>query len=293
MNRRARREDIPLMTQLWETAFGDSREDISFFFQNRFVPQDAFLCERQGRPVSMFFLLNARLCTAADCFSVKYLYAACTAPAFQGQGLMRRLIDFAAASLAGSGVDCIALAPASQGLFDYYAGCGFHHAFFCQSHRLSRQEVERAADGGPVSIHSLTLPEMESIRFAVLQGRDHLAWDSAALRYALAEHRRSGGHACAIQASQGAQGYCLFHQRGNGACVVQELLAPVRAAESVFSALLKVSDASEFLLRCPVGLLPLTNQAEQHAYGMLRPLSSRAARLPQTLQNAYLGLSLG
>lgn len=292
MNRRARREDIPLLTQLWETAFGDSIEDISFFFQNRFAPQDAFLCERQGRPVSMFFLLDARLCTAAQCFSIKYLYAACTAPAFRGQGLMRRLIDFAAASLAGSGVDCIALVPASRGLFDYYAGCGFQNAFFCHSQRLTRQEVERAADGRPVSIHSLTPDEMENIRCAALQGRDHLAWDSAALRYALAEHRRFGGHACAIQAPHGAHGYCLFHQRGN-ACFVQELLAPMRAVESVLAALLKGSDASEFMLRCPVDLLPLTDHAEQHAYGMLRPLSNGALLLPQTLQNAYLGLSLG
>lgn len=292
MIRRARREDIPLLTQLWETAFGDSGDYISFFFQNRFVPQDTFLFERQGRPVSVFFLLDAQLSTVADSFALKYLYAACTAPAFRGQGLMRRLIDFAADSLAESGVDCIALVPASQGLFDYYAGCGFHHAFFCESRRLTRQALEQAAVCGTGCVHSLALPEMMKIRCAALTGRDYLAWDGAALDYALAEHRRTGGHAYSVRVSQGEAGYCMFHEQG-GECFVQELLASETAAGPLYSMLLNKSDAHTFFLRGPVGLLQLPGRMERHAYGMLRPLSGRAAQLPQTLQNAYLGLSLG
>lgn len=291
MIRHARREDIPLLTELWEAAFGDSREDISFFLQNRFVPQDTFLFERRGRPVSMFFLLNAQLCTAAGSFSAKYLYAACTAPAFREQGLMRRLIDYAADALTLGGSDCIALAPASEGLFDYYAGCGFHNAFFRESQQLSRQAMERAAAGGAVCAHPLVLPELVSIRRAALKRRDHLAWDCAALEYALAEHRRSGGRALSVRVSQEEGGYCMFHEQG-GECFVQEFLASEKAAAPLFAALLNESGARTFSLRGPVGFSPCSEQAERRAYGMLRPLSNRAERLPQTLQNAYLGLAL-
>uniref|UniRef100_UPI003FF0CF45 GNAT family N-acetyltransferase n=1 Tax=Candidatus Fimivicinus sp. TaxID=3056640 RepID=UPI003FF0CF45 len=291
MIRRARREDIPLLMELWETSFGDSRAYISFFFKRRFSPQETFLFEWEGRPVSMLFLLDAQLQHAGKRYAVRYLYAACTAPSFRGQGVMHRLIDFAARSAAEEGADGIALVPASQGLFRYYAGCGFQNAFFCETLQLSRQEMGQLAAGSAASGSPLAVPEMTEIRRTVLQTRDHLAWDAAALEYALEEHEFSGGSAIGVRSGE-QQGYCLFDQQDD-VCCVQELLISRGAVDSIFSALMKESDAHIFSLRCPVGLLPFPNRAEKRAYGMLRPVSPRAARLPQTLQNAYLGLSLG
>ena len=59
MIRRARREDIPLLMELWQASFGDCMEYISFFFKNRFSPEKTFLYEESGRPVAMLFLLDA------------------------------------------------------------------------------------------------------------------------------------------------------------------------------------------------------------------------------------------
>lgn len=292
MIRRARRADIPRLMELWQAAFGDSREYISFFFQHRFSPQDTFLHEEEGRPVSAFYLLDARLCGAEAAYTVKYLYAACTDAAFRGQGLMRSLIECAARALAESGVDCIALAPASQGLFHYYAGCGFQSAFFCETARLSQPELERAAAGCFAPVHSLTPPEMAQMRRAALQGLAYLAWDEAALQYALAEHRLSGGSAIAVRLSEGELGYCLFRLE-SGACFAQEFLAGTGSAASALFAQLYRLGAREIVLRRPAGMPPRFGRAERLACGMLRPLSPGAARLPQTLHNAYLGLSLG
>ena len=55
MIRRARREDIPLLMELWQASFGDCMEYISFFFKNRFSPEKTFLYEESGRPVAMPF----------------------------------------------------------------------------------------------------------------------------------------------------------------------------------------------------------------------------------------------
>ena len=49
MIRRARREDIPLLMELWQASFGDCMEYISFFFKNRFSPGKTFLYEESGR----------------------------------------------------------------------------------------------------------------------------------------------------------------------------------------------------------------------------------------------------
>ena len=48
MIRRARREDIPLLMELWQASFGDCMEYISFFFKNRFSPEKTFLYEEAG-----------------------------------------------------------------------------------------------------------------------------------------------------------------------------------------------------------------------------------------------------
>lgn len=147
MIRRARREDIPLLMELWQASFGDCMEYISFFFKNRFSPEKTFLYEESGRPVAMLFLLDAAVQCRGEPYTARYLYAACTAQAQRGRGLMRSLIDFAALTAAEEGADCIALVPASPGLFHYYAACGFYDAFYCKTVHFSRKEAEKTAFG--------------------------------------------------------------------------------------------------------------------------------------------------
>ena len=100
MIRRARREDIPLLMELWQASFGDCMEYISFFFKNRFSPEKTFLYEESGRPVAMLFLLDAAVQCRGEPYTARYLYAACMAQAQRGRGLMRSLIDFAALTAA-------------------------------------------------------------------------------------------------------------------------------------------------------------------------------------------------
>lgn len=292
MIRRARRADIPLLMELWQACFGDRREYVSFFFENRFSPEGTFLCEEAGRPVSMLFLLDAAVQCEGEQYTARYLYAACTAKAQRGRGLMRGLIDFAALAAAEEGADCIALVPASPGLFHYYAACGFHHAFHCETAHFSRREAEMIAAGALGSIHALTAAEMAEIRGCALHGRDHLVWDAAAVQYALHEHLSTGGGALCIQTAEGEKGYCLYQQQEE-CCFAQEFLAPTRAVLPLLSALVEASGAQRFALRLPTGLFPAPGQMEKAAFGMLRPLSPRAEQLPLRLKDAYLGLSLG
>lgn len=66
MIRRARREDIPLLMELWQASFGDCMEYISFFFKNRFSPEKTFLYEESGRPVAMLFCWMRRFNAGAS-----------------------------------------------------------------------------------------------------------------------------------------------------------------------------------------------------------------------------------
>ena len=146
-----------------------------------------------------------------------------------GVGLMRSLIDFAALTAAEEGADCIALVPASPGLFHYYAACGFYDAFYCKTVHFSRKEAEKTAFGAIGPAHALTAAEMAEIRSSVLHGWDHLVWDEAAVHYALNEHFATGGCALCIQTAEGEKGYCLYQQQEES-CFAQEFIASERAA---------------------------------------------------------------
>lgn len=292
MIRRARREDIPLLMELWQASFGDCMEYISFFFKNRFSPEKTFLYEESGRPVAMLFLLDAAVQCRGEPYTARYLYAACTAQAQRGRGLMRSLIDFAALTAAEEGADCIALVPASPGLFHYYAACGFYDAFYCKTVHFSRKEAEKTAFGAIGPAHALTAAEMAEIRSSVLHGWDHFVWDEAAVHYALNEHFATGGCALCIQTAEGEKGYCLYQQQEES-CFAQEFIASERAALPLLSALVRASGARRYSLRLPIGMCSALSQADTAAFGMLCPLSPRAEQLPLMLRGAYLGLSLG
>ena len=85
MIRRARREDIPLLMELWQASFGDCMEYISFFFKNRFLPRKRFFM--RNRAASGYaFLLDAAVQCRGEPYTARYLYAACTAQAQRGRG---------------------------------------------------------------------------------------------------------------------------------------------------------------------------------------------------------------
>lgn len=125
MIRRARREDIPLLMELWQASFGDCMEYISFFFKNRFSPEKTFLYEESGRPVAMLFLLDAAVQCRGEPYTARYLYAACTAQAQRGRGLMRSLIDFAALTAAEEGRTASPLYRRRQAYFTIMRRAGF------------------------------------------------------------------------------------------------------------------------------------------------------------------------
>ena len=58
MIRLADKSDIKGIISLWNEAFGDSEEDIMFFLNNRFVPENTLVYESDGVIASVLFLLE-------------------------------------------------------------------------------------------------------------------------------------------------------------------------------------------------------------------------------------------
>lgn len=107
----------PSVVSLWQEAFGDSKEDVLFFFnncQNKFC-----LCaEKNSDLLSMLFLVDCEVNGKA----YKYIYAACTSKNARKSGYMSKLLEYC-----NSKYDNVLLIPADEELVDYYSKRGFTH----------------------------------------------------------------------------------------------------------------------------------------------------------------------
>lgn len=100
---------------LWQEAFGDSKEEISFFINNC---QDYRIIGNyyNGVLASMLFLVNCKV-EEVDC---KYIYVACTLEDFKKLGLMTELLEKCKEKYS-----FISLIPANESLVDFYEKRGF------------------------------------------------------------------------------------------------------------------------------------------------------------------------
>ncbi len=109
---------------LWARSFGDSVEYINFFFENHAC--NCLTNVRDGVLTAQLFLIEGEICGRSG----YYLFAACTAPEYRGQGCMAELLSKAEAFARQNGKAFIALVPAEKSLFDYYARFGYKTAFY-------------------------------------------------------------------------------------------------------------------------------------------------------------------
>lgn len=101
---------------LWQQAFGDSREDVLYFFNNAknikcLSLYDDGLC-------SMLFLVDCKISSE----EYKYIYAACTDNFCRSRGYMSMLLSYARDNYSR-----LVLIPADLSLVNYYLKRKFSH----------------------------------------------------------------------------------------------------------------------------------------------------------------------
>ena len=119
--------------KLWQEAFGDSEEYISFFHS----AHDSCVClmlTDGDELTSALYLIDGELCGQQG----YYLFAAATFKKFRGRGYMATLLKKAESFAKDNGKSFIALVPAEGTLFDYYSRFGYKTAFYAKKLFYSR-----------------------------------------------------------------------------------------------------------------------------------------------------------
>lgn len=117
------------LIELWRQCFGDPEAFIDLFFDRVYKEENALTIERDGQIVSALHMLPYTMTYYGTEISVAYIYGACTAPAWQGQGLMRQLLHESFEVMKSREVALTVLIPSDKWLFDYYREQGFTEAF--------------------------------------------------------------------------------------------------------------------------------------------------------------------
>ena len=201
-----------LLTDMWEEAFGDSRERIGLFHKYFPVEKYAWCYVEGDRPLSVIYALPAWRWKGAGRQAVRYLYAGSTKRENRGSGYYGRLLqavcgggmwdgDVRGGDGGGEPVSHI-LVPVPE-LIPYYEKLGFVLMEKEEEEEVvldgsAAQEKEMGPGADMTLVRKTDAPRYKEIRDLRLGGPGYVEWDENYLAYALESLEADGGQALEI-----------------------------------------------------------------------------------------------
>lgn len=171
------------VVRLWSEAFGDTEEYIAFFLDNCPSYESVGYFD-DDKLVSMFFMLEGQI----SGYKCKYLYAACTDLKYRKQGIMEKLLTFAAEHYRSMGYDGIFLVPANEKLYSYYLKFGYISAFTKLSFRFDECSHINAENN-----NNYDLEELTDVKNNILENIEGFRFDKKTIEYTIKEHLYNNG----------------------------------------------------------------------------------------------------
>ncbi len=269
--------DFEGIIRLWQEAFGDTEEAIRMFLHSRYIPENTIVAEENGAVVSMLFLLDGKFKVDNILYNSYYLYAAATAKAYRGRGIMAELLGYAQNLAESRKIDFICLKPAEESLYGFYEKFGYKSVFAAKRVSLKC--------GNDSKIYSDSDIDWEKVRNEFLIGTDAFIWDNQAIEFAVNQHIFYGGNVL-----KSCKGYCLYTYE-DSKCYVKELCFTHNTPEGFFLVLKSKFDFEEIIIELPVGYAD-DSDGELINNGMALAVSSSAQNFINNIKNAYLNLTL-
>lgn len=291
------------LERIWRACFGDSPEYVSYFFDNRYNPNNClvYVEESVGRPVAMVHLLECSVTEDSEIVPAYYVYAAATRPDHQGRGIMTLLMEYARRLAASRGQKYMILVPAGRELFRFYEKCGYYRCYRHRSVFMSRRDLislsSYKANESASRRHSppaLMLNDIHAVRRDMLIDREgFVTWEYKAMKYAAGIHEHSGGFITTCAEGSDA-GYAFCIQSGD-TLKINEFIASSGFDVRLVHSILDSSTSERFELRVPAYNELFADFGEIVDFGMICAVSGRKPISLLTLTGThipYLGMTL-
>lgn len=228
------------LKELWQLAFGDSREFIDLFFDTAYAPERCLYLTEEGSVTAALYWLDCRYQDQKQA----YIYAVATHPEHRGKGLCRKLMEKAHQALRSQGYTAALLRPADPGLRQMYRKLGYRDATFVSEFPCTA--------GTPIPLRKIGAADYERLRQEFLP-EDGVLQEGVSLTYLASYTTLYTGN-----------GFLLAGAPYNGEFIGMELLGDRTAAPGILGAL--GFETGSF--RCPGKDIP---------FGMFLPLQDAAA----------------
>lgn len=270
---------------LWHEAFGDSRNEIEFFLEKKFIPENTVVCEENGEIASLLFLLNGEMHINNRDYPAYYLYAACTSKKHRGKGIMGEMLDFSKNLASDRGVDFICLMPAENSLFNYYSKFGYKPIFKQKTVKISVEKLNKISDSTDNS-SDFSFKPIDKLRNEALNGYDYFKWDKLSVEFAFEHTKLYGGNVFLSN-----KGYFLYSLCGNELIVKETTLTNLHLIQAL-KKICSNSNIQNIIINLPCNYDFLSYDFEISYNGMVLPTNNSIDYAVKLINNAYLGLTL-
>ncbi len=279
--RLSRKDDISGIVSLWNESFGDTAEEIMFFINNKYIPENTLVAEENGEIASVLFLLDGKMCIKGIDYPSYYLYAACTLKKYRGRGFMAKLLEEAEKTAASREIDFICLMPGEKSLFDFYEKFGYKTAF-------SRKvlSIYVGADIKTDEIKQYDAVDFEEIRNKAFSDYDYFKWDRQSIEFAFSHNKLYSG-----KDFRGCNGYCLYATNDGVMSVKECALTEGKTIEFAIN-IAVLNECGKLIINFPSEYPTEIGEYEIVPSAMLLAVSERSKTASDGLKNAYLGLTL-
>ncbi len=125
------------LKDLWQLAFGDSREFVDLFFATGFSEDRFHVLTENGQVTAALYWLDCSYQGQTQA----YLYAVATHPDFRGRGLCRKLMEQTRDLLKARGYAAALLRPGEEGLRAMYEKMGYQICSFVSEFSCAAGQV--------------------------------------------------------------------------------------------------------------------------------------------------------
>lgn len=279
--RLSNQNDITGIIKLWNEAFGDSENEIRFFLDNKYVPENTLIIEENGEIASMLFLFDGNMKINGITYPSYYLYAACTDNRFRGRGFMAHLLGKANETAISRNKDFICLMPGEKSLFDFYEKHGYKTVFNKKVLTVNRKDCNI----NPLSDNSDKIC-FEELRNNAFSRFDYFEWNNSSIEFASAHNKMYYGDTL-----QSCKGYALYSVNGD-VCTVKEFTFAEGSFDYGLQILLNSVNCEIIKINLPSQYKTGIGETEICPSAMIYPLNCAAGIVADSLENAYLGLTL-
>ncbi len=290
----ATKEMKPCLINAMCECFGDPKESVNYFFDNKFSTENCFVCVKNGTVAASLHTMEQKLILNEKIYKSSYIYAACTLPQYRNQGYMKKLLKYTEDCLETEDNCFVFLVPGNPGLENFYIKAGYQNFFKTKTISLGKNDITKLAYKKPSNLINFSETSVEYLRFNVYNKFNGIMYSNEDIEYAKKFYEYFGGKT--VYASEG---YAICVPISDSVLEIKDFTCKSHSLPHIMSEIISCfPNYEKYLIKTNPTNNLFENKLPQickstNFYGMIKPLKSEYCQIIKNLEtNAYLGLAL-